>query len=101
MASVIYAGKEPLLSWRTCSTRKPWVCHDNGRDVYGRTLAHCFAGGQDIQAAMVRQGWAPAFRKYSLEYVGAEKEGIDARAGMWQGEFIEPWRWRHDKQARD
>ena len=20
---------------------------------------------------------------------------------MWSGEFIEPWRWRHDKQARD
>jgi len=25
------------------------VCHDNGRDIYGRTLAHCFIGAQDIQ----------------------------------------------------
>jgi len=77
------------------------VCHDNGRDMYGRTLAHCFIGVQDIQASMVRQGWALAFRKYSMEYVGQEKEAIDARAGMWSGEFIEPWRWRHDKEARD
>jgi endonuclease YncB( thermonuclease family) len=40
---------------------------------------------------MVEQGWAAAFRKYSLDYVDAEN---DPARGIWRGEFDMPWEWR-------
>jgi len=77
------------------------TCHDSGERSYKRPLAHCFLGGRDIQAAMVRQGWAIAYRRYSHDYVAAEDEARMAKAGIWAGTFVEPERWRHDKSARN
>jgi endonuclease YncB( thermonuclease family) len=34
------------------------ICDEVDVDRYGRTVATCTAAGQDIGAAMVRQGWA-------------------------------------------
>lgn len=34
------------------------TCHDQGQDRYGRTLGRCFIGGTDVQASLVRAGWA-------------------------------------------
>jgi len=53
------------------------------------------AEGQiDINGLMVEQGWALAYRKYSEDYVGQETEAKASGAGVWSGEFIEPWKWR-------
>jgi hypothetical protein len=43
---------------------------------------------------MVRQGWALAYRQYSLDYVDEESAARAAKAGIWVGRFIEPWKWR-------
>jgi endonuclease YncB( thermonuclease family) len=32
---------------------------------------------------MVEQGWAMAFRKYSLDYVDAEDDAREAGRGIW------------------
>jgi hypothetical protein len=37
---------------------RPVECQPIGRDRYGRTVARCYAGGQDLGAAMVAAGWA-------------------------------------------
>ena len=40
---------------------KTVTCDPRGLDKYGRTLAVCFVEGRDINAQMVRQGYAWAF----------------------------------------
>lgn len=55
-------------------------------DRYRRTVAVCHADGVDIGAAMVRQGAAWAFTRYSVDYMPQEQQaraeglGIHARA---------------------
>ncbi|MBP0465785.1 thermonuclease family protein [Roseomonas sp. PWR1] len=66
-------------------------CEILGADQYGRRIARCRnEAGQDIAAELVRQGWAIAFRRFSLDYVGQEDEARRARRGIWDGRFEEP-----------
>lgn len=72
----------------------PILCRSDGRDRYGRLLAVCFKGAEDINRWMVSQGWAVAYRRYSLAYAGAEAEAKTNRRGIWAGSFEMPWEWR-------
>jgi endonuclease YncB( thermonuclease family) len=47
-----------------------------------------------LNAALVAQGWALAYRKYSKDYVDQETEARTHSRGMWGGAFVEPWAWR-------
>ena len=69
-------------------------CEPRGLDKYGRTLAVCFADGHDINAAMVRQGFAWAFVKYSTTYVQEEAEARGQGLGIWQGASTPAWEYR-------
>jgi len=72
-----------------------WItCKGDERDRYGRLIAVCYAGPYDLNAKMVRQGWALAYRRYSMDYVDDEKDAKVARKGLWRGEFVPPWEWR-------
>ena len=72
-----------------------WItCKGETTDRYKRRIAVCFAGPYDINAKMVRRGWALAYRRYSKDYVDEENIARDTRFGMWQGEFMKPWEWR-------
>ncbi len=72
-----------------------WItCKGETRDRYKRRIAVCYAGPYDVNAEMVKRGWALAYRKYSKDYVDVEKMARDTRVGMWQGEFMKPWEWR-------
>ena len=76
-----------------------WItCKGEKRDRYGRVIAVCYAGFYDLNAKMVREGWALAYRRYSTDYVDEEDEARHARAGMWRGEFVPPWEWRRGKR---
>ena len=70
------------------------ACEARDVDRYGRTVAVCSADGQDINAAMVAQGWALAYRQFSDDYVTQEGKARKAHLGMWRGEFVAPWDWR-------
>ena len=75
-----------------------WItCKGDERDRYGRLIAVCYAGPYDLNAKMVRQGWALAYRRYSMDYVDAEAAAKEAGAGMWRGKFVLPWEWRRKK----
>jgi endonuclease YncB( thermonuclease family) len=69
-------------------------CEPKGRDRYKRTIAVCFKGDTNLNAWMVAQGWAVAFRKYGIDYIGEEDEARLARRGIWVGSFEMPWGWR-------
>ncbi len=67
-------------------------------DRYGRRLAVCFdAAGQDISEAMIRQGYALAYWRFSEDYAEAEGVAANDLAGVWAGDFEPPWRWRADR----
>ena len=72
----------------------PVRCEGDTLDRYKRLIAICYSGTADLNAEMVRQGWALAYRRYSKDYVSAEKEAQDAKRGIWAGEFEPPWEWR-------
>jgi len=40
-------------------------CQPRDRDRYGRIVAICFKGNEDLNRWMVASGWAVAFRRYS------------------------------------
>ena len=69
-------------------------CEERDVDRYQRVVAVCSVAGEDLGAWMVRQAWALAFRRYSLDYLDDEREAREARRGMWAGEFTTPWEWR-------
>ena len=63
-------------------------------DRYGRVVGLCFAAGENLNAWMVRNGWALAYRRYSQDYVDEESAAEQAGAGIWIGSFVPPWDWR-------
>ena len=70
------------------------VCTNRGTDRYQRTLSVCRTEATDVNAAMVRQGWAVAYRQYSNDYVFDEEQAKTAKAGAWAGAFTMPWEYR-------
>ena len=74
------------------------VCVEKDRDRYGRIVAVCRAGGEDLNAWMVSEGWALAYRRYSEAYVDEEAGAKAARVGVWRGDFVPPWDWRRGKR---
>ena len=75
-------------------------CSVVDRDRYRRVVATCLVGGLDLGEALVRDGYAWAYRRYSGRYVGAEAAARAARRGIWQGPAIPPWRWRALRRDR-
>ena len=75
---------------------KAWVrCHEKDRDRYQRIVAVCYLGNKNINAWMVRNGWAVDYRRYSKGTYRAEQLHAEQnRLGIWRGEFELPWKWR-------
>jgi endonuclease YncB( thermonuclease family) len=76
----------------------PVRCDGGAYDRYKRLIAVCFAGTKDLNAEMVRQGWALAYRKYSTAYVAEEANAKAKKLGLWRGQFVAPWDWRRGKR---
>lgn len=67
---------------------KTVTCRVQGKTTKNRPLAHCFAGGDNINEWMVKNGWAYAYRKYSLAYAAAEQSAQRDKRGLWRGKFL-------------
>lgn len=94
------AGQDWACGQKAALALSDWLgertvsCAPTGQDRYKRTLARCFVGSEDVQAWLVLNGWALAYRQYSEDYVHAEQVAQTQRAGVWEGEFTPPWEWR-------
>jgi len=75
------------------------TCAPKGHDRYRRTLAVCSAHGTDLNAWLVRQGWALSFVRYGDRFRAEENDAREHRRGLWAGAFIAPWDWR-DRSTR-
>lgn len=73
---------------------RPVVCAEMDRDRYGRIVAVCEAGGRDLGAAMVRQGHAVAYTRYSRRYAPEERAARRENKGAWPHGFTAPETWR-------
>jgi len=75
------------------------TCTIEGRDRYNRALGICYAAdGTDLNAWLVRQGYALAYRRYSTRYVPEEDQARATQAGIWADEFVPPWAWRRGQR---
>ena len=70
------------------------TCQARDTDRYGRLVAACFRDGVDLNALMVSNGHAMAYRRFSRDYVAHEDAARARRLGVWQGRFEAPWDWR-------
>ncbi len=91
-------GKDAANALADKIARRPVTCEDLGRDRYKRIIARCTVADEDLEKWMVLQGWALAYRRYSLDYVEEEAEAHAARRGIWASEFVKPWEWRRGKR---
>ncbi|MEX2285817.1 MAG: thermonuclease family protein, partial [Planctomycetaceae bacterium] len=84
-------GKTVSVKWRE-------------HDKYKRVLGHIYVDDRYINHAMVEEGWAWHYKKYSSDEDLAEAE-IAARQkkiGLWSYEkSIPPWEWRAPKKVAD
>lgn len=70
------------------------TCDRRDTDRYGRTVAVCWAGGEDLGGVMVRQGMAWAFTRYSGDYVEQEAQAKADGAGVHAHGCTPPWQYR-------
>ena len=74
-------------------------CQQEDRDRYGRVVAVCTANGRNINAELVRQGWAIEHSQYSDgRFADEEAEAHHAKRGLWAGTFGRPWEWRRGER---
>lgn len=70
----------------------PLTCEVDGHDRYGRRLARCRMGVQDVGALLVQRGLAVAYGRYTAE----EAQARQHKAGIWAGTFQRPADWRKE-----
>jgi endonuclease YncB( thermonuclease family) len=77
-------------------------CDWDERDSYSRVLATCYVDGANVNAKLVAHGLALAYTRYSDRYEREQRMAMDRHAGLWQGEFDPPWKWRraHGRRSR-
>ncbi len=78
---------------------EPIACEIYGYDRFDRALAVCYQNGMDLNAEIVRSGWALAWYPESgavigPDYAAAQEEAEQKAAGIWQSTLTDPWIWR-------
>ena len=71
-------------------------CQTLTKDRYGRLVMRCYKAGIDINAAMVRAGWAIAYRRYAKDYIAEENQAKALKKGLFAGTFQKPEQWRRE-----
>ncbi len=91
-------GQSAALALADKIGRAPVHCEQRDIDRYQRMVAVCRLGKIDLNAWMVAQGWAVAYRRYSIDYVALEDQARAERQGMWRADFDMPWDWRRARR---
>lgn len=69
------------------------ICQARDQDRYGRIVAVCFKGGEDLNRWMVLNGWVVAYRRYLWITLLTKKRG-GGPDNIWPGSFIMSEDWR-------
>ena len=73
-------------------------CQIKDIDKYERFIAICFVDKVNINKLMVKNGWAIAYRYFSLEYIDEEENARIKKLGIWKGNFQIPYQYRKSKK---
>lgn len=92
--AVWYCGRDSAFALADRIGRAAIDCRGREFDRYGRLVAVCFKGAEDLNRWMVEQGWAVAYRRYGMDYAAAEDAARAAGRGLWSASFEMPWEWR-------
>lgn len=94
-------GKDATAALSNRINSRSVTCETIGKpDRYGRAIAVCRLEGEDLNAWMVRQGWALAYRHYSSVYIDDETAAREAQRGIWSSNFTPPWDWRKHRRKQ-
>ena len=74
-------------------------CEALDRDRYDRIVARCHVGGVDVGQALVQEGLAFAYRKYSMDYDLEEKAAFVAGGGIHGFKPVSPARYRVTRRS--
>jgi len=69
-------------------------CKIKNVDRYNRLIGECYKRNENLNAWLVSNGYAVAYRKYSKKYIPDEKNAKNNNLGIWQGKFEMPWNFR-------
>lgn len=86
----VACGQEARRALQALLARGLTTCEIGKADRYGRGLARCRQGDEDINATMVRTGQAVSYGAYRRE----EAEARAAGRGLWALRFERPEAWR-------
>jgi endonuclease YncB( thermonuclease family) len=88
-------GREATLQLERLTAGQSVRCYGDKRDRFGRPLVVCFRDQLNLNAEMVRSGWAVTF--LGNDYEQEETEARAAKRGLWAGSFERPVDWRRQK----
>ncbi|WP_413154639.1 thermonuclease family protein [Bartonella sp. cb54] len=84
-------GLEAKKYLKQLIANQPITCYWYKKDKYHRILATCKTKQvSNINATMVRNGWAVSYYSYPKE----EQEARQKKRGIWQSNFQQPKKWR-------
>ena len=93
-------GQEVTDLLRKAVSGRPLRCELRGKDGFGRDLAICHLAHVNLNAWLVEEGWAFAFRKYSMMFDLQEKSAAVNRRGLHGQVMQRPAEYRAGKQTR-
>jgi endonuclease YncB( thermonuclease family) len=98
---LIRCGRTSAMAMDAMVTGQTVYCRNKDRDRWGRRVAQCATTQTgDLGAALVAQGWAIAFTRYSQTYVAHEAQARSERRGAWEGAFDAPADWRAGRRTQ-
>ena len=72
-------------------------CRRRDVDDYGRIVAVCHLGEEDLNGWLAQSGWVVAYREYSRDYLDEEASARSARRNLWSGSFQQPAEYRRQQ----
>ena len=78
----------------------PVTCKIEEVDRYKRLVAECFVGEESLSKFLVKNGYAVAYRRYSMKFVDDENYAKENKLGLWSMAFEYPWDYRAKARAK-
>ena len=91
-------GIESYLALKSIILNNKIQCEIIDVDQYKRLIGKCFVNKVYINQYMVINGWAIAYRYYSLDFINDEEIAKNNKAGIWKGKFQEPYLFRKQQK---
>jgi len=93
------AGQDARRAVASLVAGREIICEDTGERSYRRVVARCWLDGKELNATIVRLGWAFDNPKYSDgRYAPAEAEAREHGRGIHAGSCAKPWDWRRENR---